>query len=118
MKKIDEDFARYGTNILEGIILDKLKISQTYESSVTVTQEMIELFANATGDYNHIHVDEDYAKATQFKTRIVHGLLLVGILSGILGMHFPGMGAIYISQTLKFLKPVFLGEQITFRLKY
>jgi 3-hydroxybutyryl-CoA dehydratase len=101
----------------KGMTIDQLKVGQTHESSVTITAEMIELFAQATGDHNPIHLDEDYAKGTIFKTRVAHGMLQAGILSGVVGTRFPGVGTIYLSQTLKFLKPVFIGDEITLRLR-
>lgn len=97
--------------------IDQLEIGQIHESCVTITEEMIERFAQATGDHNPIHIDEAYAKGTIFKTRVAHGMLQAGILSGILGTRFPGVGTIYLSQTLKFLRPVLIGDEITFRLK-
>jgi 3-hydroxybutyryl-CoA dehydratase len=97
--------------------IDKLKVGQIYKSSATISEEMIERFAQATGDHNPIHLNEDYAKGTIFKTRVAHGMLQAGILSGVLGTRFPGLGTIYLSQSLKFLKPVFIGDEITFRLK-
>ena len=100
-----------------GMTIRQFSLSQTFEKTVTVTEEMIENFARATGDKNPIHLDETYAKETMFKTRIAHGMLQAGILSGILGMEFPGIGTIYLSQTLKFTKPVFIGDAVTFRLK-
>ena len=101
----------------KGMTIDQFKPDQTFEKQVTITEAMIKGFAEATGDNNPIHLDEAYAKGTLFKTRIAHGMLLAGILSGILGMEFPGIGTIYLSQTLKFAKPVFIGDMITFRLK-
>jgi 3-hydroxybutyryl-CoA dehydratase len=100
-----------------GMTIDQLRVGQVHETSVAITEEMIERFAQATGDHNPIHVDEDYAKGTIFKARVAHGMLQAGILSGVLGTRFPGVGTIYLSQTLKFLKPVFIGDHITFRLK-
>ncbi|MBI4286904.1 MAG: MaoC family dehydratase [Chloroflexi bacterium] len=100
-----------------GITLDLLSIGQEYESKTTITQEMIEDFARATGDNNPIHLNEEYAKGTIFKSRVAHGMLQAGIISGVLGTRFPGVGTIYLSQTLKFLKPVFIGDQLTIRLK-
>jgi len=100
----------------KGMMIDQLEVGQIHESSVTITEEMIERFAQATGDHNPIHLDEDYAKGTIFKTRVAHGMLQAGILSGVIGTRFPGVGTIYLSQTLKFLKPVFIGDEITFRL--
>ncbi|MBW2147923.1 MAG: MaoC family dehydratase [Deltaproteobacteria bacterium] len=101
----------------KGLTIDQLHLDQTHESSVIIAAEMIERFARATGDYNPIHMDEDYAKETIFKTRVAHGMLQAGILSGVLGTSFPGAGTIYLSQTLKFLKPVFIGDEITLRLR-
>lgn len=101
----------------EGMMIDQLEVGQIHESSVTITEEMIERFAQATGDHNPIHLDEDYAKGTIFKTRVAHGMLQAGILSGVIGTRFPGVGTIYLSQTLKFLKPVFIGDEITFHLR-
>ena len=101
----------------KGLTISQLSVDQTYDKKVTVTAEMIERFAEATGDYNPIHLDEEYAKETIFKTRVAHGMLSAGVLSGILGTEFPGVGTIYLSQTLKFMRPVFIGDEITFKLK-
>ena len=101
----------------KGLTIDGLTVGQIHESNVTITEEMIERFAQATGDHNPMHLDENYAKGTIFKTRVAHGMLQAGILSGVLGTRFPGVGTIYLSQTLKFPKPVFIGDEITFRLR-
>ncbi|RJQ86896.1 MAG: MaoC family dehydratase [Desulfobacteraceae bacterium] len=101
----------------KGLTLHQLAVDQTYEKSVTVQEEMIKLFAQATGDHNPIHLDEEYAKGTRFGTRVAHGMLQAGILSAILGMEFPGIGTIYLSQTLKFTRSVFIGDTIHFNLK-
>ena len=94
----------------KGATIDQLEVGQIHQSSVTITGEMIERFAQVTGDDNPIHLDEDFAKGTRFKSRVAHGMLVAGILSGVLGTGFPGVGTIYLSQTLKFLKPVFIGD--------
>lgn len=101
----------------KGMTIDQFRPDQTFEKRVTITEAMIKGFAEATGDNNPLHLDEAYAKGTIFKTRVAHGMLQAGILSGILGMEFPGMGTIYLSQTLKFTKPVFIQDTISFRLK-
>ncbi len=93
-----------------------LFVGQTHESTITITPEMVETFARATGDLNPIHLDEEYARGTIFKTRVAHGMLLAGVLSGILGTRFPGIGTIYLSQTLKFVRPVLIGDRITWRI--
>ena len=96
---------------------EQLGIGKTYEISITITQQMVENFARATGDYNPIHMDEDYARGTIFKTRVVHGILHAGLISGIVGTRFPGSGTIYLAQTFKFLEPAFIGDEVTYRLK-
>lgn len=101
----------------KGMTIDEFRLEQTFEKQVTVTAAMINGFAEATGDNNPIHLDETYAQGTLFKTRIAHGMLQAGILSGILGMEFPGIGTIYLSQTLRFTQPVFIGDRVTFHLK-
>jgi 3-hydroxybutyryl-CoA dehydratase len=82
-----------------------------------VTEDDIELFAKATGDFNPVHLDQAYAEKTIFKGRIAHGLLSVGILSTILGNILPGHGTIYLSQEVKFLAPVKIGDTITARVE-
>ncbi len=101
----------------KGLTINQLAVDQTYDKKITITSDMIERFAEATGDHNPLHLDEEFAKGTQFKTRVAHGMLQAGILSGILGTEFPGVGTIYLSQTLKFVKPVFIGDEVTFHLK-
>jgi 3-hydroxybutyryl-CoA dehydratase len=101
----------------KGMTIHQFRPDQTFEKRVTITEAMLKGFAEATGDNNPIHLDEAYAEGTFFKHRIAHGMLQAGILSGILGMEFPGIGTIYLSQTLKFTKPVYIGDKITFRLK-
>ena len=100
----------------QGLTIKDLTVGQAYEKSFAVTAELIERFADVTGDHNPIHLDEEYAGKSIFKQRVAQGMLQAGLLSGILGCHFPGVGTIYLSQTLKFIKPVFILDQITLRL--
>ena len=80
--------------------------------STTITESMVLDFARATGDFNPLHLDEDYAQKTIFKGRIAHGALSIGLLSGVFS-DFLGPGSFAISQELKFLAPVRLGDTIT-----
>ncbi|MGD9045678.1 MAG: MaoC family dehydratase [Desulfobacterales bacterium] len=97
--------------------IDQLTVGQTYKTSFAITAGLIEGFSRVTGDHNPIHLDEEYARQTIFKKRVAQGMLGAGLLSGILGCQFPGTGTIYLSQTLKFLKPVFIDDEITLRLE-
>lgn len=97
----------------EGKSIHELKIGDSAQISKTITESDIELFARATGDFNPVHLDQAYAEKTSFKGRIAHGLLSVGLLSAILGNILPGHGTIYISQEIKFLAPVRIGDTLT-----
>jgi len=101
----------------KGLTLKRLTVGQTYKTSFAITAELIESFARVTADHNPIHLDENYAGQTIFKKRVAQGMLGAGLLSGVLGCQFPGTGTIYLSQTLTFLKPVFIGDEITLRLE-
>lgn len=87
------------------------------EGSLTkpVTEADIMTFANVSGDANPVHVDADYAAGTMFKERISHGMLTASYVSAVFGMKLPGPGAIYISQSLNFKRPVKIGDTITAR---
>ena len=100
----------------KGLTIDQIAEGQKSERSFTVTEERINLFAEATGDTNPLHLDEAFAEKTIFKKRVAHGMLSAGFISGELGTRFPGIGTIYLSQTMQFLKPVFIGDTITARL--
>src|SRR5690242_6197199 len=93
--------------------IGEISVGQSAEMSRTVTSEAIIAFAEATGDFNPVHVDEEAGKASLFGERIAHGMLGAGLISAVLGMKLPGAGALYLSQTLKFVKPVKIGDQIT-----
>jgi 3-hydroxybutyryl-CoA dehydratase len=101
----------------KGMTINQLTVGQSYETSFAITAELIERFAEVTGDHNPIHLSEEYAGKSIFKQRVAQGMLQAGLLSGILGCYFPGVGTIYLSQTLKFIKPVFIKDQITLRLE-
>ena len=69
-------------------------------------------FAEITGDRNPIHLSEHFAAKTPFKGRIAHGLYTAGLISAVIGTRLPGPGAIYVSQTLRFLAPVKIGDEV------
>ena len=94
-----------------------LAVGMTAELSRTVTGEDIVRFAEVTGDMNPVHLDDAAAKASPFGERIAHGMLSAGYVSAVLGMKLPGAGAIYLSQSLRFTKPVRIGDTITARVE-
>lgn len=79
----------------------------------TVTESDIVLFGGISGDLNPAHFNEEYAKNSMFKARIAHGMLSATFISTVLGMNLPGPGTIYLSQEMKFLKPVYIGDTVT-----
>ncbi|MBC8170830.1 MAG: MaoC family dehydratase [Anaerolineae bacterium] len=78
-----------------------------------MTDERIRKFAEACGDTNSVHLDDEYAKTTRFGKRIAHGMLTASLISSILGNDYPGVGTIYLSQSVKFKAPVFIDDAIT-----
>jgi 3-hydroxybutyryl-CoA dehydratase len=89
------------------------QVGQKASLSKIISIKDIEAFADVTGDFNPVHVDEDSASRTRFKGRIAHGLLSAGLVSAVLGTELPGPGGIYLSQDLQFIKPVYPGDRIT-----
>jgi 3-hydroxybutyryl-CoA dehydratase len=81
--------------------------------TTTITDEMIRLFADLTGDTNPVHLDEAYAAGTRFGRRIAHGMIAAGLISATLANDLPGPGTVYLSQTLQFKAPVYPGDTIT-----
>lgn len=96
-----------------GRSINEMKVGDFAEFSKTVSETDIYLFAGIVGDFNPAHLNEAYAKTTFFKTRIAHGMLAAGFVSSVIGMQLPGPGTVYISQELKFLAPVRIGDTVT-----
>ena len=90
-----------------------LTVGQRATFVKTITRADIEAFAVVTGDRNPLHLDGAFARRSRFGRPIAHGALVAGVISAALGMVLPGPGAIYLSQTLKFLRPVFPGDTVT-----
>lgn len=82
-----------------------------FNLSVKVTDEVVRKFAEMCGDFNPIHLDDEYAKSTRFKQRIAHGMIVGALFSRALNENM-GEGGIYLSQTLKFLQPVYINDTL------
>lgn len=95
--------------------INQMKVGDFAEMSRTITEADIVLFGGVSGDLNPAHFDEEKSKNTMFKGRIAHGMISASYISAVLGMKLPGPGTIYLSQTLKFLKPVRIGDTIVAR---
>jgi acyl dehydratase len=90
-----------------------LKVGDKFSTERTVTDELIRKFAEVSGDYNPIHLDDEFAKETRFGRRIAHGMLSGAFISAVLGYELTERKIVYLSQTLKFTAPVFIGDTVT-----
>ena len=92
-----------------------LQVGDSAEVSKTIADEDVRAFAELTGDRNPVHLDEEYAAATRFGSRVAHGMLGASLISAVLANELPGRGTVYLSQTLRCTAPVFLGDTVTAR---
>ena len=90
----------------------RLSVGYTDSVKKTIRKEDVDAFAALSGDYNALHVDDEFAARTEFEQRVVHGFLHASLLSTLVGMKIPGPGALYLSQTIDFTSPVFIGDTV------
>jgi acyl dehydratase len=93
----------------------KFKVGDSAETTRTIEQADVDAFAEVTGDRNPVHVDETFAQQTRFGRRIAHGMLTASLISSVLANQLPGEGSVYLGQTLRFVAPVFPGDEVTAR---
>lgn len=91
----------------------ELKIGQKASLQKTFSEADVTMFAGVSLDVNPVHMSEGYAKESMFGKRIIHGMLTASLISAVLGIQLPGPGTIYLGQDLKFMAPVYLGDDIT-----
>ena len=96
-------------------MITTLQVGDTATLTKTITDEDICTFAALTGDHNPIHLDDEYAATTRFGRRIAHGMLSAALISAVLANELPGRGSVYLSQSLKFVAPVYPGDTVTAR---
>ena len=92
---------------------DTLNVGEKDSVSKIITPAVVEAFADVCEDHNPLHLDDAFAKTTQFGKRIAHGMISAGLISAVHGTKLPGMGTVYMTQSLKFRRPVFLGDTLT-----
>jgi 3-hydroxybutyryl-CoA dehydratase len=97
------------------LFLEDLSVGQSAELTYTVTDDTIVKFAEVSGDNNPVHLDEAYAAETPFKGRIAHGMLSAAYISAVLGTKLPGPGTVYMSQAMRFKRPVRIGDVVIAR---
>jgi len=98
---------------IENRVFDEIQLGETATLARTLSREDIELFAVMSGDVNPAHVDEEYAHSDMFHKIIAHGMWGASLISALLGTKLPGPGTIYLEQTLRFRRPVAIGDTVT-----
>jgi 3-hydroxybutyryl-CoA dehydratase len=96
----------------KGKTILELNLGDFAESYKRIEDKDVVLFSEVSGDKNPVHLDEEYASTTRFKHRIAHGHLVSSLFSALLGTELPGEGSIYLGQDIRYLKPVYLNDEI------
>ncbi len=91
----------------------RFKVGDSASYTQTIGEAQVALFIGAVGDTNPLHTDAQYAQKTRFKARIAQGILVAGLISTTIGTKLPGVGAVYLGQNLRFVRPTYLGDTIT-----
>jgi len=99
------------------LYLEDLEVGMSAESDHLVDDAAVRAFAEVCGDFNPLHMDEEYAKTTIFGGRIAHGALSASYLSAVLGNQLPGPGAVFLEMNMRFRRPVRIGETVTARVE-
>ena len=98
---------------LNNMTIDEIKEGMEASYTQEITDADIRSFAEVSGDKNPVHLSPEYAENSQFKKRIAHGLMTASFFSALFGTRLPGVGSIYVSQSLQFKRPVYLGDTVT-----
>ena len=99
--------------VFDTLPIEEIKIGMEVSYSQTITDADVKAFAGISGDNNPVHMSEEYAAKSRFKKRIAHGLMSASYFSALFGTKIPGKGCVYVSQSLQFKKPVYLGDTVT-----
>lgn len=102
-----------GTKLQLGYTYEQLEIGMSASFTKTITETDVYLFAGISGDFNPMHMNEEFAKLTPFKTRIAHGALAQSLIAPVLGMKLPGLGTIALEILCRFKAPTYFGDTIT-----
>ena len=99
----------------EGFAITELEVGQSAEITRLVDENTVRQFAEVSGDFNPLHMDEAYAARSPFRGRIAHGALVASFISCVLGNHLPGPGAVFAGMTMRFERPVRIGDTVIAR---
>ena len=98
--------------VFNNIPLEEIEIGMNVSYSQTITDADVKAFSGISGDRNPIHLDEQYAEKSRYKKRIAHGLMTASYFSALFGTKIPGEGCVYVSQSLNFKRPVYIGDTV------
>ncbi|HZQ99758.1 MAG TPA: MaoC family dehydratase [Chloroflexota bacterium] len=98
--------ARRARSIDEFAVGDRVSVRRVFDDAA------VRAFAELSGDFNELHVDDEYARRSRFGRRVVHGMLSASLFTRLIGMELPGRGTIYLSQQLRFTAPVYVGDEV------
>jgi len=99
-------------SFLNSVPIEEIKVGMVAKYIQTITDSDIKSFAGMSGDRNPVHMDEVYASESRFKKRIAHGLMTASYFSALFGTKIPGEGCVYVSQNLRFKRPVYIGDSV------
>lgn len=94
------------------LLFSQIKVGDNASFDCVIDEQLVADFTNVSGDKNPLHVDSGYAQTTHFEKRIAHGMIIGALFSRLVGMHLPGKYALYLSQTMEFRQPIFIGTKI------
>ena len=92
--------------------IQDIKVGMTESYSKTITDDDVKKYSELSGDFNPVHVDDEYARKSRFGKKIAHGLFSAGLFSAIFGTKLPGIGCVYVSQNLNFKRPVYIDDTV------
>ena len=101
------------TDVPDILAFQEVEVGYSKEFTVKIDSKMLNDFADLSGDYNPLHMSNEYAEKTQFKKPVCHGMLLASFFSRLVGMYIPGKNSLYFSQTLNFRLPCFVNDTIS-----
>jgi len=101
------------TLVFDKLTIEDIKIGMEVSYSQTITDADIKVFAGISGDRNPVHMDNEYAKESRYKRRIAHGLISASYFSALFGTKIPGEGCVYVAQSLRFKRAVYLNDTVT-----
>ncbi len=101
------------TLVFDTLPIEEIQIGMEVSYAQTITDADVKAFAGISGDNNPVHMSEEYAEKSRFKKRIAHGLMSASYFSALFGTKIPGEGCVYVSQSLRFKRPVYLGDTVT-----